>query len=282
LIALDSVHKYLFQINIKFIITNYNNFCYKMKIALCQYNPEWENKDVNKQRIEKLLAGTKEKFEVLILPELTLTGFTMKASRFGEDLNEETFNFYAGIAKQYGCNVLGGISEKNSGKFYNTLIHVDSSGELVSSYRKIHPFSYSTEDKHYTRGNTPKVTQVKSWKVGLSICYDLRFPELYRQYAKEKAELIVCIANWPDTRIHHWRILLQAYAIANQCYVAGVNRVGDDPKLHYNGFSSVFDPMGKELTAVEDEEKIIIEDVSIENVQEVRKKLPFLDDIHLI
>ncbi len=118
--------------------------------------------------------------------------------------------------------------------------------------------------------------------IGLSICYDLRFPELYRLYAKEKVHLIIDIANWPDTRIEHWRSLLKARAIENQCYVAGINRVGDDPKLHYNGFSSVFDPMGKELVAVENDERIIEAEIDKSYVNDVRKKLPFLNDMRFI
>lgn len=148
--------------------------------------------------------------------------------------------------------------------------------------RIIHPFSYSKEHIFYGKGKSPTITKVKSIKIGLSICYDLRFPELYRFYAKEKVDMIVDIANWPDTRIEHWRTLLKARAIENQSYVVGVNRVGDDPKLHYNGFSSVFDPMGKEIVAVENEEKVITVEIDKSVVDEVRKKLPFLNDMRLI
>ena len=123
---------------------------------------------------------------------------------------------------------------------------------------------------------------MNDWNVGLSICYDLRFPELYRQYGKVKSELIIVIANWPDTRIEHWRALLKARAIENQCYVAGVNRVGKDLKLNYNGYSAVSDPMGNELTTQADIEKILTADISLKIVEETRTKLPFLNDIYLI
>ena len=126
------------------------------------------------------------------------------------------------------------------------------------------------------------LTKIKKWKIGLTICYDLRFPELFRKYGKKRAHIIVNIANWPDTRIEHWRTLLKAGAIENQCYVAGVNRVGKDPKLNYVGHSSVFDPMGKEIVAVENEEKVIVVDLDKNYVNEVREKFPFLDDIKLI
>ena len=114
------------------------------------------------------------------------------------------------------------------------------------------------------------------------MCYDLRFPELFRKYGKKKTHLIVNIANWPDTRIEHWRTLLKARAIENQCFVAGVNRVGKDPKLYYIGFSSLFDPTGKEIVAVENEEHVILIDLDKNFVKEVREKFPFLEDIKLI
>ena len=141
--------------------------------------------------------------------------------------------------------MFAGIIEKDGKNYFNTLVHLDPNGKLKTKYRKIHPFSYSTENKYYKAGKSPVITKISGMKIGLSICYDLRFPELFRFYAKAKVDLIINIANWPDTRIEHWRTLLKARAIENQCYVAGVNRVGDDPKLHYNGYSSVFDPMGK-------------------------------------
>ena len=172
--------------------------------------------------------------------------------------------------------------EKDNESFYNTLIHINPSGKLVCSYRKIHPFSYSSEDKFYTGGNKAVITEINGWTVGLSICYDLRFPELFRQYAKQKVGLIIVIANWPDTRIAQWKTLLSARAIENQCYVAAVNRVGDHLKLHYNGRSSIYDPMGNEIVSLSDLEKVTSADISIENVIQVRSKFPFLEDISLI
>ena len=166
--------------------------------------------------------------------------------------------------------------------FLRSIIHIKPDGNLVKLYRKIHPFSYSGENDNYDVGVRPALTRIRKWKIGLTICYDLRFPELFRKYGKKRAHLIVNIANWPDTRIEHWRVLLKARSIENQCYVIGVNRVGKDPKLNYIGFSSVFDPMGKELAAVENEEKVIVVELDKNYVSEVREKFPFLDDIKLI
>lgn len=253
-----------------------------MKIGLIQYDPIWEDKIKNREKLNNLISQVKREEEILIFPEMTLTGFTMKASSFAESLDGDSFKYFASIAGKNKAHIFAGIIEEKDDRFYNSLLHIDSNGILKSVYRKIHPFSYSTEDKHYARGTETVTTEVGDWKIGLSICYDLRFPELYRHYGKTRAQLIIVIANWPDTRIEHWRTLLKARAIENQCYVAGVNRVGNDPKLKYNGYSSLFDPMGKEIISSVDSETILTADVNIEFVEEVRTKLPFLDDISLI
>ena len=252
-----------------------------MKIGLLQYSPAWEDKNQNKQKINLLLKDS-EKFDLLVLPELTLTGFTMNSQQFSEEINGETFKFFSELAVNYKTDIIGGMIEKDIDKHFNTLIHINRSGELHARYRKIHPFSYSEEDKFYDKGSEPVITEINGLQTGLTICYDLRFPELYRFYGKNRVDLIINIANWPDTRIEHWRTLLKARAIENQCYIIGVNRVGDDPKLHYNGFSSVFDPMGKELVSCEDEEKILTAEIDKDQVSKIRGKFPFLNDIKLI
>ncbi len=253
-----------------------------MKVGLVQYNPTWEDKNKNREKIDILLTRLKDKVDLLVFPEMTLTGFTMNASDFSETLFGESFKYFARLAREQGSHILTGIIESNENKFYNSLLHINKNGEFIQVYRKIHPFSYSTEDKNYTRGEKTVVTQIDGWNTGLSICYDLRFPELYRNYGKQRAELIVVIANWPVTRIEHWRTLLKARAIENQCYVIGVNRVGDDPTLNYNGYSSIFDPMGNEVITSADGEVIISEEISIDKVKDTREKLPFLNDIFLI
>jgi predicted amidohydrolase len=254
-----------------------NNF----KIGLFQYSPVWENKAESIEKI-KNIAHNVSKIDLLIFPEMTLTGFTMKSNKFTENLDGPSYHFFSAFAKEKKCAVMYGLVEKGKRKNFNTLVHLNNQGKIISSYRKVHPFSYSKENIFYGKGKETVITKVKGIKVGLSICYDLRFPELYRFYSKDKVQLIIDIANWPDTRIEHWRILLKARAIENQCYVVGVNRVGDDPKLHYNGFSSLFDPMGKEIAAVENDEMIIEAEIDKSYVNEVQKKLPFLKDMRLI
>ena len=253
----------------------------KIKIGLVQYSPVWEDKTASEDKIKNLL-GNNDEFDLLVFPEMTLTGFTMHSEKFAESFEDETFTFFSKLSRSSKSAIMYGFIEKGKKKSFNTLVHLNNQGKVINTYRKIHPFSYAKEDKSFGKGKNPIVTKVKGLKIGLSICYDLRFPELYRLYAKEKVDCIIDIANWPGTRIEHWQSLLKARAIENQCYVVGVNRVGNDPKLHYSGFSSVFDPMGKEIVAVENEEKIIEVEINKSYVDEVRKKLPFLNDMRLI
>ena len=253
-----------------------------MKISLFQYSPEWENKAANMKKISRILSTKRDLGEILIFPEMTLTGFTMNARKMAENSSGESIEFFSNFARNKKLHVFCGIIEKSGKYFYNVLIHINTVGKTVAKYRKIHPFSYSSENKFYKPGKKIVITEVKNCKIGLSICYDLRFPELYRFYAKENVDLIINIANWPVTRIEHWRTLLKARAIENQCYVAGVNRVGDDLKLNYNGYSSVFDPMGKEILAKKDIETVLIANIDLKYVKTVRKKLPFLPDMKMI
>lgn len=253
-----------------------------MKTGLLQYNPLWENPQGNIDKIDKMVEQLKNKIDLLILPELTLTGFTMNSKIFAEDLDGISTQYFMRLSQRLKCSVLAGVIEKSEEGIFNSLVHFNSDGLVTARYRKIHPFGYANEDQNYSAGNEIVVTKIDNVKAGLSICYDLRFPELYRFYAKQRVDLLVNIANWPVPRIDHWRTLLKARAIENQSFVIGVNRVGNDPYLQYNGFSSVFDPMGNELIFVKDEENIFIVDLNIEMVKETREKLPFLEDIRLI
>jgi len=253
-----------------------------MKLGLIQYDPKWEDKEENKSKLISLIKNGTKDVDLLIFPEMTLTGFTMRSESYGEGLDSESFKYFAGVAQDFDCDVVAGLIENNSGKYFNTLLHISRNGKLKNSYRKIHPFSYSNEDKNFSAGFEPVISDINGWRAGLSICYDLRFPELYRFYGKERVQLIINIANWPDTRIEHWNTLLKARAIENQCFVVGVNRVGDGLRLHYNGFSSVYDPMGKSIVSVINKQEIIIAEINEQQVEETRKKFPFLNDIKLV
>lgn len=253
-----------------------------MNLGLVQYNPAWEDKSENQQKIISLLEKVSvNSIDLLLFPEMTLTGFTMNAEKCGEPILGDSFNFFSGLAVKLNTNIIAGLIEKENESYFNSIVHIDRNGNLVKKFRKIHLLGYASEDKHYLRGESPIITEIDDWKTGLSICYDLRFPELYRHYAKSRVELIIVAANWPAERIEHWRLLLRARAIENQCFVMGINRVGNDPKLFYPGYSSAINPMGKEIFSSTDE-GIFILDIKKEENDAVRNKLPFLKDIILI
>jgi predicted amidohydrolase len=253
-----------------------------VKIGLVQYYPKWENKELSKSKISQLLKNQFAKADLLIFPELTLTGFTMRSKRFAEKDDGETKSFFASLVKKYSCHVIFGFIEEQDRKYYNTLVHLSADGDLVCKYRKIHPFSYTGENRHYQSGIAPEITSIEGLSIGLSICYDLRFPELYRHYAKAGVDVIIDIANWPVDRINHWYTLLQARAIENQCYMIGVNRVGSDKSINYPGWSSIFHPFGQELLCFKQEEGVKTLKINAEEVDKTRDKYPFIKDIRLI
>lgn len=266
-----------------------------MKIKLFQYDPVWEDKAANKKIIGKILSeqntistesvlSAAQEETLLVFPEMTLTGFSMNAVPMAETPGESTFGFFSSIAQSTGFHVLAGMVENDDGCLYNTLLHIDNSGKLLNKYRKIHPFSPSGEDRYFSAGSQPVITEIGGMKAGLSICYDLRFPELFRYYAKERVDIIINIANWPVQRIEHWKTLSRARAIENQCYFAGINRTGTDAYgHHYNGSSVLIDPLGNDVIPFSNEHNCILEaEVYKEEVVRVRKKLPFLSDMRMI
>lgn len=253
-----------------------------MKIGLVQFSPVWENKEETINKIETLIKNLNEKVDLLVFPEMTLTGFTMHADKFGEEIDGIGMKYFMSLSNRLKTNLFFGIIEKKEKSFYNSLIHMDKNNLITACYRKIHPFTHTKEDKFYSAGDELVITKIDQTKFGLSICYDLRFPELFRLYAKKGVEVIINIANWPVDRIEHWKILLKARAVENQCFVIGVNRTGSDPYFNYNGFSAIIDPLGNILTINENEEKIIICEIDINVVNDIRNKLRFLNDIKLI
>ncbi|MCA0389096.1 MAG: hypothetical protein LCH52_11450 [Bacteroidetes bacterium] len=253
-----------------------------IKIALFQYSPEWENKEANMVKIRKQLESLTEPVDLIVFPEMSLTGFSMETAKLAEYVDGQTFNFFSSIAKEFETNVVAGIVEKGKKKYFNTLMFINREGVLEDKYRKIHPFTFGDEAKHYAGGFAYINHYAEDFHIGFSICYDLRFPELFRFMALDKVEILVNIANWPEARIDHYKTLCKARAIENQCYFVAVNRTGSDPKLNYTGNSSVFGPMGEELIMMGSEEGIGIAEIDLEHLQGVREKFPFLDDIKLI
>ena len=252
-----------------------------MNIGLVQYSPKWENPIGTIEQIEKLIeVSDLRETSLLVFPEMSLTGFTMNSKKFAEEMDGISFQYFMQLTRKLKKHIFAGIIEKDESNIYNSLIHFDDKGIIRIIYRKIHPFSFANEDKNYKAGIETITTKINGITFGLSICYDLRFPELYRQYGKNKVDVITNIANWPSARIDHWNILLQARAIENQCYMIGVNRIGTDSHLEYTGNSSAINPMGKILVR-DKSEKILSVEVTKDEVEKVRTEFPFLNDIKL-
>lgn len=253
-----------------------------MNIGIVQYNPEWEKIEDNISSIESIISKELSDEDILVFPEMTLTGFTMESEKFAEELDGIGTKYFMSLAARTKKNIFSGLIEKDEGKIYNTLVHFDDQGLIRARYRKIHPFTYAKEDKFYNTNKETLITKIDQVQFGLSVCYDLRFPELYRFYGKERVEIMINVANWPVKRIEHWKHLLKARAIENQCFMIGVNRVGTDPFNEYNGRSAIYDPMGEEILMCDASEGLFSAEIDLSRINELRDKLPFLNDIKLI
>jgi predicted amidohydrolase len=253
-----------------------------MKVGLVQFDPIWENIEANKDKLSQLLEKNVADEEVLFLPEMTLTGFTMNSEKFAEEIDGPGTTYFINLSRKIKKHIFAGIIERDGDKIYNSLVHFDNYGLIVARYRKIHPFSYVNEQDYYSSTKETVITEIKKIRFGLSVCYDLRFPELYRKYAKDKVEVLVNIANWPTRRIEHWKLLLQARAIENQAFMIGVNRFGKDNQVEYDGNSMVIAPDGKILASLTDNEGIISTDLNFEILKKNRERFSFINDIKLI
>lgn len=248
-----------------------------MRIGLAQTNITWEDKDSNKITCVKFMHHAMEKnVDLVIFPEMTLTGFTMNAKILG-DIHKETVEWFSEQAKVFNLNIAFGYPAYINDKGENHLSIVSSLGEELANYTKIHPFSYGTESKYYSSGEKILFTNIGEFTISPFICYDLRFPEIF-QIASRKANLIIIIANWPETRKDHWITLLKARAIENQCYIAGVNRVGSDTMLTYSGDSMIIDPLGNIIAHESRNEALVCADIDSEMAAKVRESFKLKAD----
>lgn len=231
--------------------------------------------------LEKKIHSIKERTEIVILPEMFSTGFSMSAEKLAETMDGETVLWMKRVAAEKKIILTGSaIIEGEPGKYYNRLLWVLPNGQY-GYYDKRHLFAYAEEDQHYHAGNKRLIASVKGWKINLLICYDLRFPVWARQQAGENPEydLLIYVANWPERRAEAWRSLLKARAIENQSYVIGVNRVGNDGKeIHYSGESMVIDPLGELLYTKKEEEDIFTIVLDQEHLKQIRERFPFWKD----
>jgi len=217
-----------------------------MKIALVSLNQIWEDKKKNLLLCEGYIKSAfLQEVDLIIFPEMTLTGFSTNISETAEDRKEsETIKKFIDLAKNNNIAILFGVVIKNRKKAFNNSVFINRDGTILGEYSKIHPFSFAGEDRYFRGGTKPVVVNFEDTTIGLTICYDLRFPELYSAYAKE-SDIIVNIANWPSKRVDHWNTLLKARAIENQLFIIGVNRIGkDNNSLEYMQSSNIFNANG--------------------------------------
>ncbi len=269
-----------------------------LTVTLIQQNLYWENKEANLKAFEEKINAIASKTEIVILPEMFSTGFSMKPEMLAETMDGDTLMWMKKIAASKKIIVTGSviIKEEEDGqrggqtRYYNRLIWMLPNGQY-GCYDKRHLFAFAGEDEHYTAGNKRLIASVSGWKINLQVCYDLRFPVWARQSPPPPGEagrgpgdeaeydVLIYVANWPERRSHAWKTLLQARAIENQCYVIGVNRTGNDGNnIYHSGDSMIADPWGEVLYHKAHEEDVFTYALQKEKLNEARSKFPFLKD----
>lgn len=251
-----------------------------MKVALISLNQEWEDKPRNLARCKVLLElVASHGAELVIFPEMTLTGFSMNTRKTAEVFEDShTLESFRQLAVMHRLAIVFGVVFHVGRKAANTLIHMSSVGEIVAQYIKLHPFTFAGEDQFFVNGNTLVIAELNECKIGYSICYDLRFPEIFSAMAKS-CNVIINIANWPKKRVEHWQSLLQARAIENQIFMVGVNRIGKDGNdLEYEKSTYVYDANGRKLTPLVSEPEIDIFEINIGVLEAFKKQFNTVRD----
>ena len=256
-----------------------------LTITVIQTDLIWQNKKANLDLLEQKINSINGHKELVVLPEMFSTGFSMQPALFAETMEGETVAWMKRIAVEKKIILTGSIIINEGEKFYNRLIWMLPNGQY-GQYDKRHLFAYAGEDEHYSAGSKRLIASVKGWKINLQICYDLRFPVWARQTPATQDDtgdgmydLLLFVANWPNKRSHAWKTLLEARAIENQCFVVGVNRVGTDGNnQYYSGDSLVINPMGETLYHKAEVEDIYTITLQKKDVIDVRKQFPFWKD----
>ena len=252
-----------------------------LTFTLIQTNLFWENKVANLQMLEEKINNIQSKTEVVVLPEMFSTGFSMQPEKFAESMNGSTLQWMQKIAFEKKIILTGSLMIEENGNYYNRLIWMLPNKQF-GYYDKRHCFAFAKENEHYTAGNKRLIASVNGWKINLQICYDLRFPVWARQTMNNNTaeyDVLIYVANWPQRRSYAWKTLLAARAIENQCYVIGVNRIGDDGnKIYHSGDSMVINALGEILYHKENDEDVFTITLQKNELQEIRNKFPFLAD----
>lgn len=249
-----------------------------MKITALQLNGAWLDKEKNFEKVRKLTRNLKT--DIIVLPELFATGVVKKGSKkFAEPYGGKTTKFLKALAKQKKAFVIGTYAQQAKGKPKNALVVFDKKGRLKCIYEKIQLCSPTGENKGYSSGDKLKIFNYGKTKCGVLICYDLRFPELFRALIDRGVKVIFLVANWPKPRDDHWETLLRARAIENQCYVIGVNRAGKLPINPYFGKSMMIDPWGRVIKKGKtDKEDVITAKIDVNLADKIRKEFVALKD----
>ena len=247
-----------------------------MKIALLQSLLLWENPIANRKYFEEKINSISENVDLIVLPEMFTSGFTMNPKAVSEPMQGETIVWLQSLAKAKNSAITGSLVIKENDNFYNRLVFVFPNGE-IQSYDKRHLFTLAGEDKVYTFGTNKLIIEYNGFKICPLICYDLRFPVFARN--TEDYDVLIYVANWPKPRINAWDALLKARAIENMCYTIGVNRIGEDPNKHiYPGHSQALDFLGNYLIEPQENEGVFITNLDKNTLLESRQKLGFLND----
>ncbi len=248
-----------------------------LKLALVQTDNIWENIDKNLKRLTLKLNSISNDVDIIVLPELFSTGFTMKAEKVAENMDGKAVKWMLDQAKIKGSLIIGSLLISENNTFYNRLVVTFPNGE-IKYYDKRHLFSYAKEDHVFSTGNKKLVFEYKDFKICPLICYDLRFPVWARN--TDNYDILIYVANWPNARMFAWDTLLKARAIENLSYVVGVNRVGiDNNDLIYTGHSAVYNAMGETLLDFEEsKQNIKMITLQKDHIIETRNRFRFLDD----
>jgi omega-amidase len=256
-----------------------------LTITLVQMDCRLGEPELNFQRAGELIAeASRRGSQLAILPELWSTGYDLEhaeqhASTLAENGDGEGwFGCFARLARQHGLWLTGSLLESRNGRFFNCMPVYSPQGDLVAVYRKIHLFRLMQEEQFLASGDETTLLDAPWGRAGLAICYDLRFPEIFRGYALAGACLLILPAEWPHPRREHWRILLRARAIENQCYVAACNRVGSSKGSDFFGASTVLDPWGEPLIEGGEVESLLTVSVDLAQVEVVRQRIPVFTD----
>ncbi len=252
----------------------------KLTISLAQMQIALADVRKNTKTFEDLTAeAARRGSHLVVFPELWSTGYALDQAReFGTALNAGTFAHVSTISTQHRISVVGSLLEKRGMEVANSATFFAPTGKLLGVYRKIHLFQLMDEHKWLQAGASPLKMELPWGLTGIAICYDLRFPELFRRYAVEGVGLIIIPAEWPLQRIEHWRTLLQARAIENQCYMIACNAVGQTGDTVFGGHSMIVDPWGKIVIEAGETPALLTAEIELDLIEEVRRRIPVFED----